>query len=275
MRILYATQWFEPEPILKGVYFAKSIQRHGHDIRVVTGFPNYPSGTIYTGYRLRWLCRHIMDDVPIDRVPLYPSHSRSALGRSVNYVSFAVSLAIYGLFTRRRPDVLYAYHPPLTVGLAAAVISTVRRIPLVYDIQDMWPDTLAASGMVSNRGVLGVVAILCRWVYRRADRIIVQSPGFKRVLIERGVPAAKIEVIYNWANEIDARSHGGTDLSAFALSERFNIVYAGTIGPAQALDNRRARGEAHRKERTLRAVLSCWRWKSRLRACARSQPRLE
>jgi lipopolysaccharide/colanic/teichoic acid biosynthesis glycosyltransferase len=235
MRVLYATQWFEPEPILKGIYFAKLMRGIGHDVRVVTGFPNYPSGTLYPGYRVRWLRRDVMDEVLVDRVPLYPSHSRSALGRIVNYVSFSICLTIYGLFTRSRPDVLYAYHPPLTVGLAAAVVAGVRRIPFVYDIQDMWPDTLAASGMLTNRAALRFVGTLCRFVYRRADRIIVQSPGFKRLLIERGVPATKVEVIYNWANEMEAKSPGRGDLSGFALTGRFNIIYAGTIGPTQAL----------------------------------------
>jgi len=236
MRILYATQWFEPEPILKGIYFAKLLQGHGHDVQVVTGFPNYPGGNIYPGYRLRWFRQDVMDGVPIDRVFLYPSHSRSALGRALNYLSFSISLTIYGLSTRKRPDVLYAYHPPLTVGLAAALIAAVRRIPLIYDIQDMWPDTLVTSGMFSNRTALSFVGWLCRLVYHRADRIIVQSPGFKRLLVERGVPATKINLIYNWANEMDAWSHQDGDLSAFGLTGRFNVVYAGTIGPAQALD---------------------------------------
>jgi lipopolysaccharide/colanic/teichoic acid biosynthesis glycosyltransferase len=236
MRILYATQWFEPEPILKGIYFAKLLRAQGHDVRVVTGFPNYPGGTLHPGYRLKLLRRDIMDEVAIDRVPLYPNHSHSAVGRALNYASFAISLTIYGLFTRLRPDILYAYHPPLTVGLAAAVIAAVRRVPFVYDVQDVWPDTLAASGMVSNRAVLTTVGALCRWVYARADRIVVQSPGFRRMLIERGAPAAKVEVIYNWANEPQARSSADGDLSAFALTGRFNVVYAGTMGPTQGLD---------------------------------------
>ena len=235
MRILYATQWFEPEPILKGIYFAKVLRGHGHDVRVVTGFPNYPGGTLYPGYRLKPIRRDTTDDIPVDRVPLYPSHSRSALGRVLNYLSFAAALTVYGVFTRR-PDALYAYHPPLTVGLAAAGIAFLRRIPFVYDIQDLWPDTIAASGMVSNRVVLRLIAALFRWVCARADRVIVQSPGFKRALVERGIPAVKIEVIYNWANELEARPRGDSDLSAFALAGRFNVVYAGTMGPTQGLD---------------------------------------
>jgi glycosyltransferase involved in cell wall biosynthesis len=202
----------------------------------VTGFPNYPEGVLYPGYHLKWLRRDTVQDVPVDRVPLYPSHSRSVLGRILNYASFAVSLSVYGILNRTRADVLYAYHPPLTVGLAAALIATVRRLPLVYDVQDMWPDTLAATGMLSNPIALKIIGTVCHWVYARADRIVVQSPGFKEILIRRGVPAAKIAVIYNWANEADTRPRFDTDLSAFALVGRFNVVYAGAIGPSQGLD---------------------------------------
>jgi lipopolysaccharide/colanic/teichoic acid biosynthesis glycosyltransferase len=236
MRILYATQWFEPEPILKGIYFAKLLRAQGHDVQVVTGFPNYPGGKLYPGYRLTWLRREIMDDIPIDRLPLYPSHSRSAIGRTLNYISFALSLTIYGLFIARRPDVMYVYHPPLTVGLAAAVVSVVRRIPFVFAIHDMWPDTLAASGMVSNRVVLRVTGRLCHWVYARADRLIVVSPGFRRNLVEKGIPPSKVDVIYNWPNEVEAQPRGESDLTPFALEGRFNIVYAGNIGAAQGLE---------------------------------------
>ncbi len=236
MRILYATQWFEPEPILKGIYFATQMRDQGHDVRVVTGFPNYPGGRLYPGYKIALHSREMMEGIPVERILLYPSHSRSAVGRLLNYVSFAASLTVYGLFTRKRPDAIYVWHPPLTVGIAVAIIAAVRGIPFVYDIQDMWPDTIAASGMISNRTVLGSVAALCRWVYASADRIVVPSPGYKRVLVERGVPRAKVEVIYNWANELAIRPGGDADLSAFALAGRFNVVFAGNMGLAQGLE---------------------------------------
>ena len=235
MRILYATQWFEPEPVLKGIGFARLMRERGHDVRVVTGFPNYPGGRLYPGYRLGLRCREVMDGIPVDRVLLYPSHSRSAIGRTINYLSFALSMMIYGLFTRR-PDVIYAYHPPLTVGLAAAVIAGLRRIPLVYDIQDLWPDTLAATGMLTNRWMLALIGWLSSLVYARADRIIVQSGGFKRALVERGIPTAKIEVIINWANEDAIRPTEPAPQYATAFAGRFNVIYAGSMGPAQALD---------------------------------------
>ncbi len=237
-RVLLLTQWFDPEPTLKGLVLARELVRQGFEVEVVTGFPNYPGGKLYPGYRIRWLQREVIDGVHITRVPLYPNHDQSAIKRVLNYASFGASALFYGLFMARRADVIYAYHPPLTVGIAAGLIRLLRRIPVVYDIQDMWPDTLRATGMLSNPKALNVVAAVCRWVYRRVDHIVVLSPGFKRLLAERGVPEGKLEVIYNWADEaaLNAPQSQGDLPPALADASRFRILFAGNLGKAQALD---------------------------------------
>jgi glycosyltransferase involved in cell wall biosynthesis len=135
----------------------------------------------------------------------------------------------------KRADVMYAYHPPLTVGVAASLIRWVRGIPLVYDIQDMWPDTLRATGMLNNPRALGLVGRVCDWVYRHADQLVVLSPGFKRLLLQRGVPERKIEVVYNWADESALMMPMGTLPANFPGGDRFKIVFAGNMGKAQAL----------------------------------------
>src|SRR5690606_27764828 len=157
VRVLLLTQWFDPEPTFKGLVFARELVRQGFEVEVVTGFPNYPGGKLYPGYRVKLLQREFIDGVHVTRVPLYPSHDHGAIKRVLTYVSFAAALLFYGLFGAKRADVIYAYHPPLTVGIAAALIRFFRRIPVVYDIQDMWPDTLRATGMFSNEKALGVV----------------------------------------------------------------------------------------------------------------------
>lgn len=235
-RVLLLTQWFDPEPTFKGLVFARELVRQGFEVEVVTGFPNYPGGKLYPGYRLKLLQREVIDGVRVTRVPLYPSHDQGAIGRILNYVSFAASSLLYGLFGARRPDVIYAYHPPLTVGISASLIRLLRRIPVVYDIQDMWPDTLRATGMFSNEKALRVVSRVCDWVYRRVDQLVVLSPGFKRLLIERGVPEEKIEVIYNWCAEDSLTAPAGALPAAFPGSDTFNILFAGNMGKAQALD---------------------------------------
>ena len=235
IRVLLLTQWFDPEPTFKGIVFARELMRQGFDVEVVTGFPNYPGGKLYPGYRIKWLQREVIDGVQVTRLPLYPNHDQSAIKRVLNYASFAASALVYGLFMAKRADVMYAYHPPLTVGIAASFIRLFRRIPVVYDIQDMWPDTLRATGMLNNPKALGIVAAVCRWVYRRVDRIVVLSPGFKRLLVERGVPAAKVDVIYNWADEAALAAPTGQLPAAFPGPDRFRILFAGNMGKAQAL----------------------------------------
>jgi len=236
VRVLLLTQWFDPEPTFKGMVFARELVRQGFEVEVLTGFPNYPGGKLYPGYRMRWLQRETIDGVFVTRVPLYPSHDRSAIARVLNYVSFAASALFYGLFAMRRCDVMYAYHPPLTVGIVASLIRLFRRIPVVYDIQDMWPDTLRATGMIGSGRALRAVGAVCKWVYRRVDRIVVLSPGFKRLLLERGVPAGKVDVICNWADEASLSAPTGILPDTFPASDRFRLVFAGNMGKAQALD---------------------------------------
>lgn len=236
-RILLLTQWFDPEPTFKGLVFARELVHQGFEVEVLTGFPNYPGGKLYPGYKIKWLQHEVIDGVLVTRVPLYPNHDQSAIKRVFNYASFAASSLIYGLFMAKRADVIYAYHPPLTVGVTASLLRLLRRIPVVYDIQDMWPDTLRATGMLNNARALNVVAAVCGWVYRRVDHIVVLSPGFKRLLTARGVPERKLEVIYNWADEAAlATSQGAVPKELAADGRVFYILFAGNMGKAQALD---------------------------------------
>lgn len=235
-RILLLTQWFNPEPTPKGLVFARELVHQGFEVEVVTGFPNYPGGKVYPGYRIKWLQREVMDGVLVTRLPLYPNHGQSAVKRVLNYASFAASSLVYGLFMAKRADVIYAYHPPLTVGITASLIRLLRRIPVVYDIQDMWPDTLRATGMLNNTRALNIVATVCRWVYRRVDHIVVLSPGFKNLLQQRGVPESKVDVIHNWADDAALVAPKGHLPPDFPAADRFRILFAGNMGKAQALD---------------------------------------
>jgi glycosyltransferase involved in cell wall biosynthesis len=125
------------------------------------------------------------------------------------------------------------------VALPALAIGALRRIPFVYDIQDLWPETLGATGMMDNRLALGMVDRWCRMTYRAAARIVVLSPGFRSKLVERGVPAKKIDVIYNWCEE-GGIAKGPRDealAKETGMAGRFNVVFAGTMGKAQALDS--------------------------------------
>lgn len=236
-RVLLLTQWFDPEPSFKGLAFAQELRRQGVEVVVLTGIPNYPGGRVYPGYRVR--CRQVeqMDGITVIRVPLYPSHNHSGMRRILNYVSFAIAAFLRGWFMARDVDVVYAYHPPLTVGLVAALLRGLRRVPVVYDIQDMWPDTLRATGMIGNPRLLRWVGCVCQWVYARVDSIVVLSPGFERLLRDRGVPADRLQVVYNWANEAALAGPATANLPAVMEdSGHFRILFAGNMGRAQALD---------------------------------------
>lgn len=234
-RLIFLTQWFDPEPTFKGALFARALAHRGYDVEVVTGFPNYPGGKLYDGYHLRPIERESDGDVAVTRLALYPSHDQFAVGRALNYLSFMLSAFLYMTFRARRADVIYCYHPPMTVGVAAAVSGLLRRTPFVIDIQDMWPETLAATGMVGQSRVLTVIGAMCGWVYRRAAHIVVLSPGFASSLATKGVPANKVSVIYNWADEASVNSVSSTAAIATG-GGRFQILFAGNMGKAQGLD---------------------------------------
>ncbi len=233
-RIIFLSQLFDPEPTLKGLAFVKALAAHGFEIEVVTGFPNYPGGKVYPGHRIRPIRREEMEGIAVTRLAIYPSHDRSALRRIACYLSFFFTSLFYLLFRARRADLVYVYYPSLTAGLSAAAAKLFRRTPILLDIQDMWPDSLGATGMVSSRAFLGLVNFFCGLLYRACDHIIVLSPGFRDLLISRGVPAAKISVVYNWTEET-AGSEVGRRPAAFAAEDRFRLLFAGNMGAAQDL----------------------------------------
>ncbi|QHD70728.1 glycosyltransferase (plasmid) [Sphingobium yanoikuyae] len=235
LRLIVLKQGFDPEPTMKGAAFARRLGELGFDVEVVTGFPNYPGGKIYDGYRVRPIRRMVMQGVPVTRLALYPSHDQNRIGRVLNYVSFFLSAALYLIFFARRADVIYAYHPPLTVAMAAELAGFVRRTPVVLDVQDMWPDTLRATGMISNVRLLRVVGRICRWTWWRAAHIMVLSNGFRRLLVERGVPEERITVVPNWADE-EAVAAGSKLPDLLTESGKFRVLFAGNMGLAQGLD---------------------------------------
>jgi len=236
MRILIISQWFDPEPTVKGAAFVAALVAQGHEVAVVTGFPNYPGGKVYPGYRIRPWQRERIAGADVIRVALWPSHSTSAVGRAANYLSFALTATI-GVLAVKRPDIAYVYHPPGTTALPALLLKLLRGVPFVLDIQDLWPDTLTATGMVGPGRALRLMGAAMAFIYRHAARITVLSPGFRRILIERGVPDAKLSVISNWSFTPPAISDDvHPDRTELFGDARFVVLFAGTMGRAQALE---------------------------------------
>jgi glycosyltransferase involved in cell wall biosynthesis len=236
MRIAMVTQWFDPEGGSAAIpgSVARALQARGHQVEVVTGFPNYPHGRLYDGYRIRGRMREVVRGVNVTRLPLYPSHDRSPVRRTVNFLSFMLSAATLGAWSVRRCDVALVYSTPATVGLAGVVLRRVLRRPFVLYIQDLWPDTVTATGMVPARFAGAVERVLdpfCRSVYAAAERIAVISPGMKDRLVERGFPADRIDIVYNWVDEDVFRP-----VEAAGSADRFEVMYAGNLGDVQGLE---------------------------------------
>ncbi len=234
MRILLLTQWFQPEPQFKGLPLAQALTKLGHEVEVLTGFPNYPGGKLYPGYRLKLWQRDTIKGIKVTRAFLYPSHDKSAFRRILNYSSFALSSALM-VFSIRRPDVVYVYCPPMTAAAAAVALRFIRRVPYVIDIQDLWPDTLASTGMVNNQVIMSLVGAWSKFAMQFAAALVVLSPGFKQRLEERQV-RPRIYVIPNWAPpEIEEQARAVVGKNS-GKDRSFNILFAGNMGKAQALE---------------------------------------
>ena len=239
MRILLLTQLFQPEPNhLKGLAFAEELMKSGHEVEVLTGFPNYPGGQVYPGYKIRWFCREELHGVPIVRVAHYPSHDRSGLRRFASYTSFALVAGLFGCLLVKRPDVVHVYQGPATLVLPALLLRRMFRAPFVLDIQDVWPDSVIASGMLKLSWLLHLINMWCSLSYKLAGKIIVLSNGYKTLLVKKGVPEDKIEVVYNWCdeNQIINPSNQQAVRDKFGIGDHFNVVFAGTMGKVQALE---------------------------------------
>jgi len=239
MRVLIVTQWYPPEPVNYILELTKTLRALGHEVTVLTGFPNWPSGKLHPGYRIRAWQREEQDGIQIVRVPLFPDHSRSGVKRTLNILSFAISAALLGFWLIPRPEAMHVICTPVTVGLPGIVLSRLWRIPFTLEILDMWPETLRATGMVRWEAALRAIDIFAKFVYRCAFAIRVVTPGFRRNLLEKGVPASKISVISNWVDTEFYRPMAPENGTAekFGLEERFTVMYGGTIGLAQGLDS--------------------------------------
>lgn len=220
---------------------ASGLRARGHDVGVLTGFPNYPQGRIYDGYAQRWRgVERLPDGVRVHRVPLYPSHDGRALPRGLNYLSFSASAATAARAALRDRECLWVYNSPATVPLVAARERRRRGLPYLLHVMDVWPDSVLDSGMVAGRAGRAVGSTLDRVVHRgytHASRIAVTSRGQADLLVSRGVPAAKVEYCPVWVDEevFRPRPHDRSVLPDEVGAGRV-VMYAGAIGHVQQLD---------------------------------------
>lgn len=241
-RVILISQYYPPEPVPNPGWIATGLREVGWLPSVLTGLPNYPTGELHAGYRLRLIRDHV-DGIPLTRVPLYPDHGDSAVGRTLNYLSWSVAASLCGMAAIRRAQLSLVYLTPATAALPAMLGRALLSRSYVLLIQDIWPDSVFASGFLTA-GLLRRVAesTLRRFVdhaYTRAAHIVVTSPGMRDLLMARGVPGDKITLIYNWADEKIYRPAAADPgfRSRIGLSvEDFVVMYAGNHGAAQGLE---------------------------------------
>lgn len=239
MRVLILSQYYKPEPVPKPEELAQALTEFGHEVSVITGFPNYPSGDLYPGYRLGLTRREEIDGIAVTRTYEYPYHGKRAIGRMLNYFSFMLSAPL-GLWRAAKFDAVYVWHPPLTVGVAAWMIGRLRRVPFVFDVQDIWPDSVVMSGLMKPGLAVKLLRWMERFVYRRAGHILVVTNGARENLIGKGVPPEKVTVMPHWIDEQLFQSSGPTEREQlrqqYGWQDRFVILFAGNLGVVQGLD---------------------------------------
>jgi len=241
VKILYVSQYFPPEmgaPAARADELARHWVRMGHDVTVLTGFPNHPTGVVPVEWRSRLrglLFKETVDGVHVARTWLWPLPNRKAHERIRNYASFWVSASVSGL-GMQKPDVVVGTSPQLLVALSGWWLAWWKRVPFVFEVRDLWPESLAAVGAGSEGSALHrTLSTIAGFLYRRSDHIVVVTPAFKDHLIQHWrVPAQKVSIVENGVE---------TDLfrpcppeKVPGTEDRFLICYIGTMGMAHGLE---------------------------------------
>jgi hypothetical protein len=259
MRILFLTDNFPPEtnaPATRTFEHARRWVRAGAKVTVVTTAPNFPAGTLFPGYRNRLFQREWIDGVETIRVWTYITANEGFARRTLDYMSFMVTGFLTSLFLPR-PDVIVSTSPQFFTACAAYVLSLFKRRPFVFELRDLWPDSILAVGAMKESASIRALKRLEYFLYRKAARIVSVTNSFRKVLSKNGIPAEKIAVVRN-----------GTDLKGFTpgpkpndlvekhgLNAKFVAAYIGTLGMAHGLGTILEAAERMRANRAVVFVL--------------------
>ena len=244
MRILFVSQYFPPEmgaPAARVYELSQNWVAQGHDVTVLTGFPNHPTGILHSEYRSKWkrlVYKEHLSGIQVVRVWLLPLPNRKGYERILNYSSYSFASCVAGTFMAR-PEVVVATSPQLLVGISGWWLAKVNRVPFVFDVRDLWPESLTAVGVAGKHAALyKMLGYTAEFLYRRCDRLVVVTQAFQDHLVENwGIPPKKISVVENGVETELFTPHGSDGIRReFGLGEKFIVSYIGTLGIAHGLD---------------------------------------
>jgi len=238
MNILIITQYFWPENFRIND-LALTLKEKGHKITVLTGIPNYPNGSFFKGYSL--LNKRIEDfcGIKVLRAPIVPRLKSKGWQLVINFFSFALFASLIAPFVcRDKYDVIFVFEvSPITVGIPAVVLQTIKNIPIFFWVLDLWPESISSAGKVNSAFVLKCVGILVRFIYSHCHRILISSRGFKDSIKAMGGRSDQIDYFPNWAETEFEPSHDmDNSIGNLKLPDGFRIMFAGNIGEAQSLN---------------------------------------
>jgi len=235
MKLTLVSQWFPPEQAPIGYMIkelAEALASDGHDVTVITGFPNHPSGIVFGGYRKRWVLQENIRNVRIIRVWLLTSASRTALSRILSFLTFTFTSA-WALMTRTKPHLIFAVFQPLSVGVTLPILARLKGAKLILNVQDLHPDVPIELGMIRNPIIIHMLKTIERIGYTQASGLAVICDSFKEHCANRGAKQEDIEVIPNWIDldEIKPGDKSNAYRRSLGLNDNhFVVLYAGTIG---------------------------------------------
>jgi colanic acid biosynthesis glycosyl transferase WcaI len=241
MRILIYSYNYAPEPI--GIAplmteLAEGLVKRGHEVRVVTGMPNYPERQIYEGYRGKLYLTEKMNGVAVQRSYVWIRPQPSLIDRLLLEVTFVLTSFVHAL-KGKHPDVILLTAPPLPVSVPAALLAWIHRTPVVLNLQDILPDAAVHVGLLQNPKLIRIFEFLEKFAYRTATKITVIADGFVDNLLNKGVPKDKIEHISNWVDVNFIRplpKENNEFRAAHQLSDKFVVLYSGNIALTQGLE---------------------------------------
>lgn len=238
MNILIITQYFYPETFRIND-IAAGLTERGHNVTVYTGIPNYPKGKFFDGYSLKGPYSENHNGIKIIRAPLISRGENKGLRLVVNYFSFMIFASLLApILCRGNFDKIFVYQlSPVTAALPAVILKWIKRIPIVFWVTDLWPETLEATGVVKSKSMLNVWGKFVEFLYNQSDKILVTSKGFINKITHRGIPENKVSYWPQWGEEIFAQQHIDESLiPKNTIPEGFKIMFAGNIGGSQSFD---------------------------------------